>query len=144
MMSNQECAFCQADVESAPARERAHVTDYWRVTAHRSALPGWMLLMPRRHVESLSELTAEEAAELGPLLRAASIVQVQEFDALKSYVMQFAEGVRHAHFSIAPRRGDLPLERVGAAVSAYNSQDEPISEAERDELAIRITSAWPV
>jgi len=128
---------------SAPPRERVHLTDRWRLTAHRSALAGWMLLIPRRHVESLHELTDAEAAELGPLIRAATAVMVDELGAAKSYVMQFAEGTRHAHFSLVPRMADLPVDRVGAKVSAYNSSDEPLPEARRDELAARLSAAWP-
>lgn len=139
---HSDCAFCAVDVDSAPARERAHLTSHWRVTAHRSALPGWMLLIPRRHIESLSELTGDEASELGLLLRDAARVQAAEFDALKTYVMQFAEGVKHAHFSLAPRRADLPAARLGAAASAYNSEDEPLSESDRDALARQIGAAW--
>lgn len=139
-----DCAFCSVDVDTAPARETAHLTAYWRVTAHRSALPGWMLLIPRRHVLSLAELDDAEVAELGPLLRAASQVHTAEFGAEKTYVMQFAEGVPHAHFSLVPRRPDLPTDRRGAAVSAYNAVDTPLGEPERDELARRMRSAWPV
>ena len=46
----------------------------WRV-AHdfNTSLPGWLILVPTRHVESLDELTAAEADTLGLLLRQASI-----------------------------------------------------------------------
>lgn len=142
-MADPDCAFCTADAPGAPPRERAHLTDRWRVTAHRSALPGWMLLMPRRHVESIAELTEQEARELGLLLRQASVVHEREFGAEKTYVMQFAEGVKHAHFSLVPRMPDLPSERRGAKVAAYNAEDEPLSESERDDLAVRIEAAWP-
>lgn len=142
-----DCALCAGNelIESAtaPARERVRVTDGWRVVAHRSALPGWMLLVPRRHVESLHEFTDGEATELGALIRDATAVLVTEFGAQKSYVMQFAEGMKHAHFSIAPRMTDLPLDRVGAAISAYNSQDTPLDERARDEVAHRLSAAWP-
>lgn len=137
------CVFCAADVPDAPIRERAHVTDRWRVTSHRSALPGWMLLIPRRHIESLAELTKQEAAELGDLLRQASLVHKSEFGAQKTYVMQFAEGVKHVHFSLAPRGTDLAPERHGAKIAAFNSEDEPLSEAERDSVATLIGDAWP-
>ena len=138
----RDCPFCAVDVSTAPPRERAHLTAHWRITAHRSALAGWMLLIPRRHIESLSELTVDEAGELGTLLRQSAAVQESEFGALKTYVMQFAEGVKHAHFSLVPRRADLPPDRVGAAVSAYNAKDEPLSEDHRDALAERMEAAW--
>jgi hypothetical protein len=55
--------------------------------------------------------------------------------------MQFAEGTRHAHFSVAPRMPDLPSDRLGAKASAYNAE-ESISEVERDEVAIKLAKAW--
>ena len=43
----------------------------WRVAhAFGTSLPGWLVMVPRRHVIALDELTVEEAADLGPLLRA--------------------------------------------------------------------------
>lgn len=56
--------------------------------------------------------------------------------------MQFAEGTSHAHFSLVPRRPDLPADRVGAKVSAYNTVDEPLPEDERDRLAERLSASW--
>jgi diadenosine tetraphosphate (Ap4A) HIT family hydrolase len=140
-----DCPFCavEAAVDAAPTRETAHLTQHWRLTAHRSALPGWMLLIPRRHVRSISELDDAAAAQLGPLLRAPSRVHLAEFGAEKTYVMQFAEGVAHAHFSLVPRRADLPADRRGPAVSAYNTVNEPLGDAERDALTLRIRAAWP-
>lgn len=140
-----DCPLCRVNDEvragTAPPRERLHATSHWRLTAHRSALPGWMLLVPLRHLESLEELTEEEAAELGPLLQRATWLMVTELGAEKSYVMQFAEGTRHAHFSLVPRMRDLPPDRRGAAVSAYNSQDTPLTEDDRDAMAERLSRA---
>lgn len=145
--TTSDCALCAGnrlvEADDAPARERVHLTAGWRVVAHRSALLGWMLLVPRRHVESLHELTDGEAAELGALIRDATAVLVAEFGAQKSYVMQFAEGMKHAHFSIAPRMAELPPDRVSAAISAYNSRDNPLDEDERDGVARRLSAAWP-
>ena len=140
-----DCAFCEvtAALPDVPVRERAYVGPGWRVRAHRSALPGWTLVIPRRHITSLDALTDAEAVELGLLLRDLTSVYVREFGALKSYVQQFAEGTPHAHFSVTPRMPDLPADRVGAKVSAYNSIDEPISEEERDRVAERLAGAWP-
>ncbi len=137
-----ECAFCAADVDDAPPRERAVRTDRWRLVVHRSALPGWFLLMPRRHIESLHEMTAEEAADLGPLIQRASALHVEHFGALKTYVMQFAEGVSHVHFSLAPRRSDIPADRIGPASMGFNSKDEPLSTERRDEIALQVARAW--
>jgi diadenosine tetraphosphate (Ap4A) HIT family hydrolase len=148
-MSNEtpeaSCDFCAvtAALPSVPARERLYVGPGWRVRAHRSALPGWTLVIPKRHITSLDELSDDEAIELGLILRDLTAVYVQELGALKSYVQQFAEGTPHAHFSVTPRMADLPPERLGAKASLYNSADEPLSESERDDIAIRLADAWP-
>ncbi|MGC0274467.1 HIT family protein [Pseudactinotalea sp. Z1739] len=136
------CLFCAADVEEAPPRERAVRTGRWRLVVHRSALPGWFLLMPRRHIESVHELAPAEAADLGPLIQRASALHVQYFGAVKTYVMQFAEGVSHVHFSLVPRRIDFPEDRVGPASLGFNSKDEPLSDDQRDEIALKVERTW--
>ncbi len=46
-----------------PPRERIAADRYWRVAhAFNSALPGWLILIPRRHVTTIAELTDDEAA----------------------------------------------------------------------------------
>lgn len=141
-----DCPFCEITASlsaETPPRERVYLSNGWRVRAHRSGLRGWTLVIPRRHIESLHELTDDEAAELGLLLRDLTDVYVRTLGAQKSYVMQFAEGTRHAHFSVAPRMPDLPPDRIGAKASAYNSEDEPIPETERDAVAVELAAAWP-
>jgi diadenosine tetraphosphate (Ap4A) HIT family hydrolase len=140
-----KCPLCFEERRAAdpgPGRERVHVTDYWRVVAHKSGLPGWLLLLPHRHVGSLDELTAAEAAELGPLLAQATAAQKSGLGALRSYVLMFAEATRHVHFSIAPRMPDLPRERFGPGITAYNSADQPLTDAELDEIALCLSKAW--
>ncbi|WP_154793361.1 HIT family protein [Occultella kanbiaonis] len=145
-MTMTECTLCagNAQPESAlPPRERVRVTEHWRVIAHRSALPGWMLVLPRRHVESLADLTEGEAAELGAVLREGTRALVDAVGANRSYVMQFSEGIRHLHFSLVPRMAELPADRRGAKVGAYNAQDTPLGEEERDRIALSLQSRWP-
>ena len=53
--------------------------------------PGWLVVVPRRHVIALDELTAEEAAGLGPLLRALTAAMRAVLGCGRSYVALFAE-----------------------------------------------------
>lgn len=56
-----------------PIRERIYDDGLWRVAhAFNNALPGWLVLLPLRHVTSIAELTADEAARLGPLIHQVS------------------------------------------------------------------------
>ena len=77
----------------------------WRVAhAFGTSLPGWLVVVPRRHVIALDELTAGEAADLGPLLRALTAAMRAVLGCGKTYVALFAEaeGFEHVHFHVVP------------------------------------------
>ena len=96
-----------------------YVGPRWRV-AHASgtSLPGWLVVLPRRHVIALDELTAEEAADLGPLLRALTAALREVLGCSKTYVALFAEaeGFAHVHFHVVPRSPDLDQSLRGPRV----------------------------
>ena len=53
---------------------RIHETTHWLVEHCVGPLGlGSLIVKPRRHVTSVADLSAEEASELGPLLRTASM-----------------------------------------------------------------------
>jgi hypothetical protein len=64
------CYACDHNNEFAnlPRRDHIIVERGW-IAAHviNCALPGWLVLLPLRHVEKLHELSAEEASALGDL-----------------------------------------------------------------------------
>jgi diadenosine tetraphosphate (Ap4A) HIT family hydrolase len=96
-----------------------HVGPRWRVAhAFGTSLPGWLVVLPRRHVIALDELTAEEAADLGPLLRALTAALREVLGCSKTYVALFAEaeGFAHVHFHIVPRSPDLDQSLRGPRV----------------------------
>jgi len=137
-----ECFTCRrnAEIATLPPRECVAADDAWRVAhAFDSALPGWLVLVPRRHVESIAALTDAEAAGLGlwqvRLSRALGAVT----GCAKTYVVQFAEkeGFAHVHFHILPRMPELPADRRGGAVFAYLGvpEEQRVTEPRRDELA---------
>jgi diadenosine tetraphosphate (Ap4A) HIT family hydrolase len=141
-----ECYACsKSDLLDLPVRERVWVKPGWRV-AHdfNTSLPGWLILVPTRHVESLDEFTSEEAETMGLLLRQASVALKNVTGCRKTYVMMFAEkaGFTHVHFHVVPRMDDFPDDRVGPGVFAY-LRETPLSEHRRDELAAEIMSSWP-
>jgi diadenosine tetraphosphate (Ap4A) HIT family hydrolase len=141
-----DCYACsQSALPDLPVREEVWVVPGWRV-AHdfNTSLPGWLIVVPTRHVESLNELTAEEAETMGPLLRQASIALTNVTGCRKTYVMMFAEkaGFAHVHFHVVPRMDDFPEDRVGPGVFGY-LRETPLAEDRRDELAAEIRSSWP-
>jgi diadenosine tetraphosphate (Ap4A) HIT family hydrolase len=71
-------------------------------------LPGFLIVKPKRHVESIADLTADEAAALGPLLRRVLAAVNGALGAERVYVTSFGEAVRHVHWYIVPRYAGMP------------------------------------
>jgi diadenosine tetraphosphate (Ap4A) HIT family hydrolase len=111
MPADRDCLSC---INSArldlPPRERVHVGSRWRVAhAFGTSLPGWLVVLPRRHVIALDELTPAEAADLGPLLTDLTSALREVVCCDKTYVALFAEaeGFQHVHFHVVPRHPGL-------------------------------------
>jgi diadenosine tetraphosphate (Ap4A) HIT family hydrolase len=144
----EDCYVCRrnrADDDRRPW-EQVYVDDRWRLTlAFDTSLPGWLVLVPVRHVEGLHELDHDEAEGMGRLLRQASTALVEATGCERTYVMLFAEkdGFSHLHLHIVPRHEDLPVEHRGPAVFAYLGVPEPeqLPEEDRDLLAARLREA---
>jgi diadenosine tetraphosphate (Ap4A) HIT family hydrolase len=100
------------------------------------------VLVPRRHITALHELTAEEAAALGPLIRSLSVALREVAGCEKTYVMQFAEAAehRHVHFHVVPRMADFTAEQRATKVFTFLEGD-PIPSEEMDRIALAIRSA---
>lgn len=67
-MTTAECYPCahEAEFDKLPARELIAHDDNWRVVhAFGTGLLGWLVLLPRRHVVELTDLTDSESATLG-------------------------------------------------------------------------------
>jgi diadenosine tetraphosphate (Ap4A) HIT family hydrolase len=119
-----DCYACDSNdrFEALPARERVAVDDHWRVAhAIDTALLGWLVLVPRRHVTAVADLTDAEAADLGTWQVRLSRALRAVTGCVKTYVVQFAEkeGFDHVHFHVIPRMSDLPHDRRGPRVFRY-------------------------
>jgi diadenosine tetraphosphate (Ap4A) HIT family hydrolase len=150
-MADEDACFSCGNNErpDLPPRERIYVGPGWTVAhAFRTALPGWLVLLPRRHVTALDELTAAEAEELGPLLQAVTEALREATGWDKTYVALFAEteGFAHAHFHVIPRHGDLDLDLRGPRVFNLLGADpaRSVPDAVMDEIALRIAAALTV
>ncbi len=146
----RRCMACDnnARVDDLPPRERVAIDEHWRV-AHSfdSALAGWLVVLPRRHVTALHELTDEEVAPLGPLLHRLSAALVEALGCEKAYLMFFAEkeGFSHLHVHVVPRMADFGADELGPGVFAFLQQgpEQWVPADEQDRLAILIGSVSP-
>lgn len=130
-----------------PPREDVVRTAHWRVAhAFNSSLPGWLVLLPTRHVMSFTDLTPEAAAEMGGLVHRLALALEEVTGCVKTYLMQFseAEGFAHLHLHLVPRMADQPEHARGPRVFTYLSQDEGawLSEDERDRIARAVLAAY--
>src|SRR5438128_2090864 len=73
-----DCHTCQLvqrrDDGDAPVWDSIYRTPYWDVAhAFDTALLGWIVLVARRHIAAVDEMTDEEAVEMGRLARRISM-----------------------------------------------------------------------
>lgn len=100
---------------------------YWMVDhAYPTTHPGWLVILPKRHIEALHELTQEEFRELADI--EYKLVQVMHIDPAiqKEYLMCFAEGegFHHVHIHVVPKPADLPAHLKGPRVFGLLTVDE--------------------
>ena len=100
------CLTCdlvrRRDRGDAPPWDSIVRTAHWDVVhSYNTSLPGWLVLVARRHITAIDELTDEEAAELGVLLRRASAALREVTGCVKTYVCQFAEQAEHPHVHLS-------------------------------------------
>jgi diadenosine tetraphosphate (Ap4A) HIT family hydrolase len=144
------CTTCELiaarDVGTAPLWDCIHRTPYWDVAhAYDTALPGWLVLVARRHITAVDELTEEEAAELGLLIRRVSLALKVVTGCVKTYVMQFAEAADHphVHFHVVPRMPDQPEDRRSTRIFGYLGVAEAmrVDEATMNTIALQVQRA---
>ena len=138
------CATCdlvaRRDEGHAPLWDCIRRTDSWDVVhASGTSIEGWMVLVVRRHITAVADMTDAEARELGPLVKAVSAALQEVVGCVKTYVVQFAEHPLHphVHVHVIPRVADQPNELQGPRVfSALGLPDDQcVPEARMNEIA---------
>lgn len=107
------------DLGDAPPWDQIRRTASWDIVhAFGTSIEGWIVLVVRRHITAVADMTDDEAAELGPLVREVSRALHQVVGCDKTYVVQFAEhrDHPHVHVHVIPRARDLPHEHQGPRV----------------------------
>ena len=97
----------------------------WRVEHKLEPLQiaGWPVAKPLRHVTAFAELTEDEAAAFGPLMRRVMSALTKVVSPAKVYLCLLAEqkGFDHVHFHVIPRAPDLPERFHGMAILHYDA-----------------------
>jgi diadenosine tetraphosphate (Ap4A) HIT family hydrolase len=144
MSTQSGCFSCSESARpDLPTRDKVYLSPQWRVAhAFGTQLPGWLVVLPRRHVTVLDELTFAEQTELGPLLTTVTAALRETTHCSKTYVSLFAEaeGFEHIHFHVIPRMADLDPAFRGPAVFALlgGNTDDQVPEQVRDQIASQL------
>lgn len=141
------CTTCELlrarDAGDRPLWDNIYRTAYWDVVhCNSTSLPGWMVLVVRRHIVAIADLTEAEAIELGRLQRWVSMALQQALGCTKTYVVQFAEHPQHphVHFHIIPIMADTSADERSIHVFKHLGvpEAERVSEARMNEIAIAV------
>jgi diadenosine tetraphosphate (Ap4A) HIT family hydrolase len=82
---------------------------YWHVgsAVGPTVWRGFLVIKLKRHCEHLAELTPEEAAVLGPVMRTTCLALTEVLKTAKVYMCSFGDGVKHVHFWALPRPPEM-------------------------------------
>jgi len=117
--------------------------EYWYLEhAKDTSISGWLILVLRRHCESLHLLSEFEWNELSKAFRFICTALQEITNCKKEYIVQYAEGLQtqHIHFHIIPRYYDLADSLKGRNIfQAFGPNIEnKITENELDEIISKL------
>lgn len=145
MTESASCLTCASLTGNQPLSPAPIIWEgtYWQLEhAHPTAVKGWLVLVFKRHVEALHDLTSDEFLEATVIIRRACVVMRSELKSQKEYVVCFAEkpGFEHVHFHIIARSPNLPEEHRGTRIFSLLGVDErnALTDKEILELCTRL------
>jgi diadenosine tetraphosphate (Ap4A) HIT family hydrolase len=144
------CAVC-ATLSGPDGCEPLYEDELWHVrhSAAPYGVPGWMMLISRRHVGGPAHFNEREAKTFGLVLRHFERQLEEVTGALRIYTAALGESSRHFHAHMVPRYSEMPkgaigwgvfdLERAAKAgeIVVDPAEVKRVSEAYRLALSIR-------
>ena len=111
-----ECVFCTDVTRSGDVvLETAHA---WVVLHEDWAVPGHAMIVSRRHVENLSDLTEHEWKHFSEVWRRAERVLLTVTEADRAIVMKLGLATPHLHVHIYPVPKNATREEVFDAINS--------------------------
>jgi diadenosine tetraphosphate (Ap4A) HIT family hydrolase len=123
-----------------------HEDEHW-LLAHSVSpvlLRGWLVLVPKRHVEDVGALTPQEAATLGPVTTTAAAALQAALAAERIYVCSLGgEPHLHVHFHFIPRLSGMPRGAWRVLATMW-SEERPwaCADEEAETAAEAVRQAW--
>ena len=99
----EECPFCahsgKYDLEHILMEDEYAIA----FLPNRLFRKGNCLVAPKRHMKSISEMTAEENASVFQMITAISKALEKTFQAEKTYLLSISDQVKHLHYHLIPK-----------------------------------------
>lgn len=105
------CLFCENELHERVFMQSACFKAFYNIAP---ILPGHTLIVPKRHIEKIVELPAQESSELFPFIQQVIAVltyvfNTHDFDLSLQDGAAAGQTVNHLHVHLIPRtKGDLP------------------------------------
>jgi histidine triad (HIT) family protein len=128
------CVFCRVIAGTLPAHLVVDEPDVVAILDHRPLFAGHVLLMPRRHHETLMDLPAAQVAGLFTAAQRLSGAVERAMDAEGIFVAinnRVSQSVPHLHVHVVPRRKKDGLRGFFWPRITYNGDDEMTTVAAR-------------
>ena len=95
-------------------------------------IKGWLILLPKRHVGAIHELSKEEMKEFSNILYSLSKTLYSLLKNEKEYVIQLAEikGFNHVHFHIVAKPKNLPKKYTGTKIFKITKETKNLNKEE--------------
>ena len=108
--------------------------ELWHVRAADDpcGVPGWMMLITRRHVPGPASFDDREASSFGPTLRHLQRVLLEVTDALRIYTAAMGESSPQFHAHMVPRYAVMPK---GAKACIIETSIDPNPAAKPDSVS---------
>lgn len=134
-----DCGVCktlQGPAAVAPLWE----DDTWHVRpADPAGVPGWMLLLTKRHCPGPAHFSEREAREFGLVLHHLEAVLERVTGALRIYTAAMGESHPHFHAHMVPRYAAMPRDAKGWSVfdlqRAVGAGEVVLDQAENARIA---------
>ena len=135
-----DCFICRKHngLEPAPPGGYIYEDEHWMVCHAPGKLGplGTLFIESRRHFLTYAEMTDEEAASLGGVLKKAYAALILHTQAERIYQLSTMEGAPHFHCWIVPRRKDVTERGL-----KFLARDDSCDDAEAAALADKLHEA---
>jgi diadenosine tetraphosphate (Ap4A) HIT family hydrolase len=139
------CGICNKLASSN--LEPVFENELWHVRALDApgGVPGWMMMVARRHVAGPAHFDAREVASFGPTWCHLQRVLLEVTGALRVYTAAMGESSPHFHGHLVPRYAHMPNDAKGWAVfdleRATKLGEVPIDSAEVERMITAFRAA---